>query len=80
MFDREQAIQKLVNLDYEYIMSGDGGEILDSYLMFCFKGYYEFTDEELMAEVDQRGVFLDDVESDGQPDEAQEWHDFDPDC
>ena len=80
MFDREQAIQKLVNLDYEYIMSGDGGEILDSYLMFGFKGYYEFTDEELMAEVDQRGVFLDDVESDGQPDEAQEWHDFDPDC
>ena len=22
----------------------------------------------------------DDDESDGQPDEAQEWHDFDPDC
>ena len=22
----------------------------------------------------------DDAESDGQPDEAQEWHDFDPDC
>jgi hypothetical protein len=21
-----------------------------------------------------------DIESDGQPDEAQEWHDFDPDC
>ncbi len=23
---------------------------------------------------------LDDPEGDGQPDEAQEWHDFDPDC
>jgi len=22
----------------------------------------------------------DDIEHDGQPDEAQEWHDFDPDC
>ena len=28
--------------------------------------------EELQAEYEQEG--------DGQPDEAQEWHDFDPDC
>jgi hypothetical protein len=28
--------------------------------------------EELQAELEQEG--------DGQPDEAQEWHDFDPDC
>jgi hypothetical protein len=28
--------------------------------------------EELQAELDYEG--------DGQPDEAQEWHDFDPDC
>jgi hypothetical protein len=26
------------------------------------------------------GVDTDDYEHDGQPDEAQEWHDFDPDC
>ena len=28
--------------------------------------------EELQSELEQEG--------DGQPDEAQEWHDFDPDC
>jgi len=26
------------------------------------------------------GMGLDDEDDDGQPDEAQEWHDFDPDC
>ena len=26
------------------------------------------------------GVDTDDYEDDGQPDEAQEWHDYDPDC
>lgn len=31
------------------------------------------------ADVDDEGEPLDD-EDDGQPDEAQEWHDFDPDC
>lgn len=30
--------------------------------------------EELQDELDREGS------SDGQPDEAQEWHDFDPDC
>lgn len=30
--------------------------------------------EELQEEVEREGEY------DGQPDEAQEWHDFDPDC
>ena len=82
MFDREKAIQELVNSDFEYIMSGDGAEILDSYLTFGFKGYYEFTDEELISELEQRDISSNFGENDydGQPDEAQEWHDFDPDC
>lgn len=25
-------------------------------------------------------LFAEDLENDGQPDEAQEWHDYDPDC
>lgn len=80
MFDREKAIQELVNSDFQYIMSGDGAEILDSYLTFGFKGYYEFTDEELICELEQRGGLPNFSDNDGQPDELQEWHDFDPDC
>lgn len=30
--------------------------------------------------VDPEDDYEDDYEDDGQPDEAQEWYDFDPDC
>jgi hypothetical protein len=42
--------------------------------------------EEIAAALSIDEQFVEDVlydlglESDGQPDEAQEWHDFDPDC
>ena len=39
--------------------------------------------EELLAHVPEEilaGYLSEDFENDGQPDEAQEWHDFDPDC
>jgi hypothetical protein len=81
MYNRERAIQELVNSDFEYIMSGDAAEILNSYLTYGFKGYFEFTDEELISELEQRDISSNFGEDDdGQPDEAQEWHDFDPDC
>ena len=31
-------------------------------------------------EMESEDDYYDDCEYDGQPDEAQEWHDFDPDC
>jgi hypothetical protein len=30
--------------------------------------------------IDPEDDYEDDYEDDGQPDEAQEWYDFDPDC
>lgn len=37
-------------------------------------------DTELANFMDAEGYDLDEDEYDGQPDEAQEWYDFDPDC
>jgi len=47
----------------------------------------EARDSELMEQINNAEVSIDEAldglyffENDGQPDEAQEWHDFDPDC
>jgi hypothetical protein len=43
----------------------------------------EYHNDKLRMEYDrwlQGEDFADGWEADGQPDEAQEWHDFDPDC
>jgi len=56
MFDREKAIQELVDNDFEYIMSGDGDDILESCLTIGFKGYRAMTDEELIMELEQRDI------------------------
>ena len=55
-FDREEAIDYLVENDFQYIMDGDGCglELLRTYLEDGFKGYGNFTDEELVAEVKER--------------------------
>ena len=81
MFDRIKIIEGLVDADFQYIMSGDGAELLNSYLEFGFKGYNDFTDEELIAECEQRDIsYLFGDDDDGQPDEYTEWMDFDPEC
>jgi orotate phosphoribosyltransferase-like protein len=56
-------------------------------LMFDVVELLETTDmsvEEIAAELHVDVEFVEQVlsanEHDGQPDEAQEWHDFDPDC
>jgi len=54
MKTREKMVEKLVNSDFEYIMSGDGMEILDIYLRYGFKGYDSFSDDELKVEYKQR--------------------------
>lgn len=83
MFDREKAIQELIDNDFDTVMNSDYGvELLRSILDSGFKGYRGMTDEELIMELEQRDISSNFGENDydGQPDEAQEWHDFDPDC
>ncbi len=53
--DREEMIDYLIDSDFRYIMDcANGPELLDSYLGFGFKGYRNFTDDELRHEVAQR--------------------------
>ena len=53
--DREAMIEYLVDSDFKYIMENSNGpELLDSYLGFGFKGYQNFTDDELRYEVNER--------------------------
>ena len=60
MFDREKAIQELINNDINMIFdlkaSFNDVEYLASVLEFGFKGYYSFTDDELMVELEQRDI------------------------
>lgn len=80
-YDRQKCIEELVNDD---LANGDQGDFLKHLLIVGFKGYVSFTDEEIMAELEDRDISYlfgdDDYEYDGQPDEAQEWYDFDPDA
>lgn len=71
MFDREKAIQELINLVLKQIQDDvDSGDL--TALEELLKRVPEKVLESYLPEVDS--------EYDGQPDEAQEWHDFDPDC
>lgn len=54
--DREAAIQWLCQKDFEFINSGDGAglELLDSILADGFKGYGNYTDQELKDAIAER--------------------------
>ncbi len=55
LFDRDEAEQFLVDEDFDYIMQTDNGlELLRDYLLLGFKGYANFTDAELVSEVNER--------------------------
>jgi len=57
MFDREKAIETLVDNDFDTVMNSDYGvELLRSILESGFKGYRAMADEELMMELDQRDI------------------------
>ena len=51
---RDEMVEFLADSDFDYIIHGDGVELLDSYLRNGFKGYEAYTEEELIAEVAQR--------------------------
>lgn len=57
LFDRYEAAEQLEEDDFQYIMARDGGvEMLRSILAYGFKGYTNYTDEELKAELTERGA------------------------
>lgn len=52
---RDEKIEFLTDDDFDYIMQTDNGlELLRDYLALGFKGYMNFTDEELDAEIRER--------------------------
>ena len=52
---RDEKEQFLVDDDFDYIMQTDDGlELLRDYLSIGFKGYMNFTDAELDAEIKER--------------------------
>ena len=54
--DRENAIEYLCEKDFAFINEGDGAglELLDSILQDGFRGYGNYTDEELNSAVMER--------------------------
>ena len=57
MFDKELAIQSLVDDDLNTILSyNDDNWILSEMLVNGFKGYSNYTDQELMQELKERGL------------------------
>jgi hypothetical protein len=57
MFNRELAIQELVDNDFDTVMNSDYGvELLRSILDSGFKGYRSMSDEELIMELEQRDI------------------------
>lgn len=80
---RSAVIDTLVDIDWDSIIHMDTSELLNSYLRSGFKGYDNFTDEELQSELDNRGIqvdYLEGDEGDGQPTEHDEWMSYDADC
>jgi len=55
--NREVAITILVDNDYDSIINGDALELLNSYLEFGHRGYRDYTDIELVRELQERELF-----------------------
>ena len=57
MFDKENAIETLVDDDLNTILSyNDDNWIMSELLTNGFKGYSNFTDDELIQELKERGL------------------------
>ena len=56
MWDRQKAIQTLVNDDMNTFVSNDFDEYVKDVLTYGFKGYYHMTDTELMNELIGRDI------------------------
>ena len=60
-------------------MIEDGRLDRDTVIMACVKFMSEYEVQDMMEANEFIEEQFEDEEHDGQPDEAQEWHDFDPD-
>jgi hypothetical protein len=56
MFDRDTAIECLINDDIDSIVNGGYCDTLLMLLAEGFKGYNNFTDDELAQELKERGL------------------------
>lgn len=57
MFDRDRAINELVDNDLSDILQhGDDNWILSTILLDGFTGYNNYTDEQLMQELQERDI------------------------
>lgn len=56
MFDREKAIDTLINDDIDSIMNSHYIDTLNFILESGFKGYRNFSDDELMQELQERDI------------------------
>jgi hypothetical protein len=68
--------------DFAIELTEDMGFLSEDMLVSCLK-YMSQDDVKGMLEANEYPMSCEedaDVENDGQPDEAQEWADFDPDC
>jgi hypothetical protein len=61
------SIQNELSMIYDYANEARDSELMD-----------QINNAEVSIEEALDGLYF--FENDGQPDEAQEWHDFDPDC
>ncbi len=61
-------------------MIEDGLLDRDTVIMACVNFMSEDEVQDMMEANEFIEEQFEDEEHDGQPDEAQEWHDFDPDC
>ncbi len=61
-------------------MIEDGLLDRDTVIMACVRYMSEDEVQDMMEANEFIEEQFEDEEHDGQPDEAQEWHDFDPDC
>jgi hypothetical protein len=64
MFNRTLAIQELVDNDFSdiFYLGESESSMLESILMYGFKGYNNFTDNELMYELEERGILCENLE------------------
>ena len=53
MIDRDKIIDRLIDDDYDTVMSG-GNDYLYGLLYSGFKGYQNYTDEQLITEINER--------------------------
>jgi hypothetical protein len=53
---RDVAVSALVDNDFDSIMNGDSMELLNSYLMYGHKGYNDYTNDELVSELQARDM------------------------